>query len=957
MNSAEAGKAAVLSVSKDFTSVCGGPGSAAGGPRSVTMPKSRARSGWVRTALLTLAVCVAYAAVGGRRAAAQSAATESTLYAFCAQGTTTCPDGSDPYGGLILASDGNFYGTTVGGGSNGNGTFFKITPSGTLTTLYNFCASGCTIGGQPETHLVEGSDGNFYGTSSGGTYNGGVVYRITPSGQVTALYNFCSQTSCADGNRPMGSLVLGKDGNFYGVTYDGGNETNVNTGGGTIFKISPSGQLTTIYSFCSQATCPDGYGPIGTLVQGSDGDFYGMTAYGGANSPPTSNTANGGGTIFKITPSGQLTTLYSFCSNYNAQTGICTDGSLDYPSSHDGLIEGNDGNLYGTTFYGGNGSGTIFRITPSGTYTVLHDFCSLKNCPDGSLPMDSLLQGSDGNFYGVTWYGGTFYYTGYTAGIAYQMTPSGAFTVLHQFCSQGGSACTDGAMPQSTLVQGNNGDLYGPTPFGGIVNSGGGSGGILYDLSLNPALSAPVQLSFSSGQLNLGNSATLSWKVLNGASTTMQQCYAFVQNNATGAGTWTGLQTGTVNGGVYSGSSTITPTADGTYTYALTCGGTESGFATLTVGGVAPLTISTTNLPAATVGAGYSQTLVATGGATPYIWSISSASGSLPAGLSLNSSTGAITGTPTTAGTSNFTVQVKDSESTPASTTTSLSITVNPVALAISTSALPAGTAGTAYSATLAASGGVAPYIWSLTSGSLPAGLSLNSSTGAITGTPTTAGISSFTVQVTDSESTPASTTANLSITVNAAVAPGYSLSANPDTLNIVAGQSGTTVITLTPVGGFSGAVSLSCSGLPSYASCSFNPTSLSPNGSNKNVTTTLTIATDVSTTASLRGAPADIPPVGSPAPLLAAVSVGCLALLFGFHRRIAATRRLRSGLLVLLLGIGCLTMTLSCGGNSVSSGGSSAVTPAGTSTVVVTASAGTGSSAQNLNLTVTITQ
>ncbi len=178
------------------------------------------------------------------------------------------------------------------------------------------------------------------------------------------------------------------------------------------------------------------------------------------------------------------------------------------------------------------------------------------------------------------------------------------------------------------------------------------------------------------------------------------------------------------------------------------------------------LSIVTASLPAGTQNAGYNTMLAATGGITPYTWSISS--GTLPAGLRLNTGTGAITGTPAGAGVSNFTVQVLDSEGPPTTASKALSITINPaVPLSITTTSLPSGTAGTAYSAPITAIGGVYPYTWSVISGALPGGLNLNPSTGKVSGIPTVAGTSPFTVQVADSETPVVSATAQLSIDIN----------------------------------------------------------------------------------------------------------------------------------------------------------------------------------------------
>src|ERR1039457_2249087 len=256
-----------------------------------------------------------------------------------------------PNAALVQSNNGDLYGIASGGGANGQGTIFKITPTGTLTTLYSFCSqSGCTDGENPEASLVQAPDGDFYGTTYEGGANGqGTIFKITPTGTLTTLYSFCSQSDCADGYRPAGGLVQAANGDLYGTALGGAHGE-----WGTIFKITPSGTFTTLYSFCSQSIpdCTDGAFPSG-LVQAANEDFYGTTSYGGA-----SNTAAGGyGTVFKITPSGTLTTLYSFCSQTD-----CTDG---YFSS--ALIQATDGNLYGTTYFGGasgiDGEGTVFKIT------------------------------------------------------------------------------------------------------------------------------------------------------------------------------------------------------------------------------------------------------------------------------------------------------------------------------------------------------------------------------------------------------------------------------------------------------------------------------------------------------------------------------------------------------------------------------------------------------------------
>jgi uncharacterized repeat protein (TIGR03803 family) len=248
----------------------------------------------------------------------------------------------------VQGSDTNLYGTTSTGGANGNGgTIFKITSSGTLTTLYNFCSlivnGVCTDGGDPRGGLVLGTDGNFYGTTAGGgAHSAGTVFKITPSGMFTTLHSF----DFSDGDIPYAGLVQGSDADFYGTTYEGG-ATGANDG--TIFKITPGGALTTVYAFGGT----DGRLPEAALVQGTDGNFYGTTQAGGASSGCTSKNC---GTVFEITPSGTLTTLHSF---------DFTDGDSPYSP----LVQGTNGTFYGTTYYGGIFSnciapcGTVFSIS------------------------------------------------------------------------------------------------------------------------------------------------------------------------------------------------------------------------------------------------------------------------------------------------------------------------------------------------------------------------------------------------------------------------------------------------------------------------------------------------------------------------------------------------------------------------------------------------------------------
>ena len=295
----------------------------------------------------------------------------ATLYDFCPQ--FGCTDGQNvPLGGgaLALGTDGNFYGaTSLGGLYSGcnqlgqtNGTIFKITPAGVLTTLHSFNGQD----GAFPNGLVQGTDGNFYGTTQqcGANHahmiNAGTVFKMTPSGKVTTLYNFCSQPSCTDGGTPGSAPIQGSDGNFYGTTFGGGP-----SGGGVVYKITPKRKYTVLADI--------GGSPSGALVQASDGSFYG--------------TAARAQSVFKMAPDGTVTWL-----------GLV--GGYPYA----GLAQATDQNFYGTA-YGGN---TLFEITtPGDTVATLYTFC-LTDCSDGSAPLAGLMQATNGTLYGGTVAGGTY---------------------------------------------------------------------------------------------------------------------------------------------------------------------------------------------------------------------------------------------------------------------------------------------------------------------------------------------------------------------------------------------------------------------------------------------------------------------------------------------------------------------------------------------------------------------
>jgi uncharacterized repeat protein (TIGR03803 family) len=366
-----------------------------------------------------------------------------TAQTFTALHSFDGTDGNNSQASLVQATDGNLYGSTVYAGANGVGTIFNMTPSGTVTLLHSFNG---TDGASPWNALVQGTDGNLYGTTN---YGGagvmcggcGTVYKITLGGAVTTLHSFRG----SDGYNPQAGLVQGTNGNLYGPTLGEG------AGGfGTVFTIDTLGKLTTLHNFTDGL---DGGGAYPAMIQATDGNFYGTTYTGGLHDE---------GTVFRITPSGTLTTIYAFCSDDD----ICPDGAEPVG----GLVQGNDGNLYGVTAHGANqicGCGTIFMITLAGTLTTLHSFSG----SDGNGAWSRMALGSDGNFYGTTVYGGTSTFCAGGCGTIFNITPAGTFTTLYNFCPASG--CADGEAPVSGLIQDTNGTFYGTTPEGGANNEGG----------------------------------------------------------------------------------------------------------------------------------------------------------------------------------------------------------------------------------------------------------------------------------------------------------------------------------------------------------------------------------------------------------------------------------------------------------------------------------------------------
>jgi uncharacterized repeat protein (TIGR03803 family) len=376
---------------------------------------------------------------------------------------------SNPYSmdprALIQATDGNLYGTTWGAGTYSNGMVFRLTTGGALTTLASFDGTNGTMG----EVLIQGVDGNFYGTTYATSlgqpgFGNGTVFRMAPDGALTYLHHF----NGTNGSGPL-CLIQGSDGDLYGTTRYGGSGFNYpSTRYGTIFRISTNGTFSSLVSFDGT----NGSLPY-QMIQATDGNFYGVTMAGGIGFNGASEET-GGGTVFQMTPEGILTTFAFFPSN-----------AMDSPLPIR-LIQSRNGNFYGTTYFGGSSNcGTIFSVAPGGTLTTLFSFTGTN----GYGP-SALIEGSAGNLYGTTDLGGPGELNGH--GTVFQMTPSGVLTTSAWFTS------TNGSRPQTLgFIQANNGNFYGTTQMGGSFDQG-----TIFRLSapLAPVFRTPTQ---GGGLLNL----------------------------------------------------------------------------------------------------------------------------------------------------------------------------------------------------------------------------------------------------------------------------------------------------------------------------------------------------------------------------------------------------------------------------------------------------------------------
>ncbi|HXJ93496.1 MAG TPA: choice-of-anchor tandem repeat GloVer-containing protein [Terriglobia bacterium] len=365
-------------------------------------------------------------------------------------------DGSGPFGNLIADSAGNLYGTTLSGGALGYGTVYKVTPGGTETVLHSF-AGPPNDGESPYAGLVLDKAGNLYGTTFAGGSNCllagapgcGTVFEIPAGGTESLLYSFGANASDAEG--PLAGLLRDGAGNLYGTTAYGGAK-----GGGAVFRVSASGKETVLHSFAALGFGGgDGSYPVAGVVADGAGNLYGTTGAGGAST----NCLHGCGTVFEIEKTGQETVLYSFA-------GAPADGS--YPDSN--LLRDRAGNLYGVTQSGGQGTlcglsdgcGTVFRLAPGGTETVLFGFDGEN---DGDQPAGNMVKDARSDLYGTSPFGGSAACLD-GCGILFELGTTGREGALHKFAGPP----ADGSYPGALLV--NGGGLYGSTANGGADSCG-----------------------------------------------------------------------------------------------------------------------------------------------------------------------------------------------------------------------------------------------------------------------------------------------------------------------------------------------------------------------------------------------------------------------------------------------------------------------------------------------------
>lgn len=386
------------------------------------------RCRFMTSTALRLVLVVAFTVVEASVAVARAASFQ-VLYNFGGVNT----DGDHPETGLLKDKAGNLYGTTSFGGPGGAGTVFRLTPTGTETTLLSF--TNKSDGGYPFAALIQDKAGNLYGTTyEGGVSNDGVVFKLAPDGTETILHAFNGQ----DGQYLYGGVTIDGKGNLFGTTFQGG------TGGkGVVFKIAPDKTFTVLHNFSGT----DGAGSKAGLVKDAAGNLYGTTQQGGGS---------GAGTVFKLAPDRTLTMLHSFTQQ--------SDGG--FPTAAPILDVA--GNLYGTTSAGGAGTnaGVVYKVTPTGTLTVLHTF--LGDPVDGGVPVAGLIADGQGNLYGTTSAGSKG--SSVRAGTVFKLAPDGTETILHSFNGGKGGSYPAGSLITDPADQ--TGYFYSTTVGGGTYKLG-----------------------------------------------------------------------------------------------------------------------------------------------------------------------------------------------------------------------------------------------------------------------------------------------------------------------------------------------------------------------------------------------------------------------------------------------------------------------------------------------------
>jgi uncharacterized repeat protein (TIGR03803 family) len=587
--------------------------------------------------------------------------------------------------GLARDSAGILYGTTAAGGASNLGTVFELTPGGVFATLYNFAGpdaskpEGATPSSGP---LVLDDAGNLYGTTSaGGTNNLGTAFKLD-NDELTTLHSFGtinSQGIIVDGSAPQAGLTL-SNGDFFGVAPGGGENND-----GVFFQLTPAGMFTSL-QFLLPA---EGSEVNDTLVLGSDSSFYGTAFDGGAN---------GNGSVFSFTSTGTEKLVYSFSKTDS--NGDNSDGSV--PSAS--LLEGAGNLFFGSAQGGGaNGDGTIFTVTPEGAFNPLYSFSALVNGnnADGAAPQ-GLVKGSDGNFYGCTVVGGAN-----QSGTLFVITPGGTLTVLHTFAAVSSGVNADGAHPVAPLLETTPGTFYGTAQSGGA-----GQVGTIFSLTVSPAITSALTAVGFVGQ-------TFSYQITatNGPTFAADALPTFLTFDKTT--------------GVISGTPTATETGSFVFKIgAQNAGGFDDEFLVLTVTEPMAPKINSPLTAAATVGQAFSYQITATNLPTSY------AADSLPAGLKVDTTTGLISGMPTTAGT--FSPEI-GAQNTSGFDDEKLTLTVSaaPVLAPKITSPLAASAmVGVTFTYQITATNAPSGFA----ADSLPANLTVNTMTGMIAGTPTTAG-------------------------------------------------------------------------------------------------------------------------------------------------------------------------------------------------------------------------